>query len=471
MLDLIRLAYGYEPDHVLGGGDWLDFDHFDIAAKAPASTSPQDLRVMLQSLLRERFHLVFHQEERPMPAFVLRQATKPKLKRSIDSTAPECRWEAQPPPYLYNFYSCRNMTMAAFAQQLPGMAGDYLADPVIDSTGLPDAWDFDLKWNSRSRLLPARAERTTIFQAIDHQLGLELRAEKWPAKVMVIDSVREMPTPNLPNVEVLLPPRELEFEVASVRRSRPELRDGYSGVTPGGGLQAHAETMRNLFATAWDIHWDHVDELVEGMPKWMDSARYDVLAKPAAVASGAAPAHASFIDDDLRLMLRTLLIARFKIKTHYEQRPVEAYTLVSSKPRLTQAAPGNRAGCKEAHTIENDPRDRNPRLSRLLQCKNVTMAEFAEQLLPLAPNDFAYPVADGTGLEGRWDLMLSFAPPGDRRDQPGTLFAEGNSPSDPNGAVSIFEAISRQLGLKLQARKRTLPVLVIDHIEEHPAEN
>jgi uncharacterized protein (TIGR03435 family) len=226
--------------------------------------------------------------------------------------------------------------------------------------------------------------------------------------------------------------------------------------------------MRNLFATAWDIHWDHVDELIIGMPKWMETTRYQILAKPAAVAHGSAPPRASFMDDDLRLMLRNLLIDRFQIKTHYEDRPVNAYTLIAVKPRLRKAASGNRAHCAEAHTVENDPRDKNPRLSRLLQCRNVTLAQFAAQLLPLSPNDFAYPVVDATGLSGRWDFLLSFTPTGDRRGP--SLLAQGN-PTDPNGALSIFEAISRQLGLKLQVRKRILPVLVIDHIEENPTEN
>jgi uncharacterized protein (TIGR03435 family) len=471
MLDLIRIAYGFDPDHVFGGPDWLDFDRFDIAAKAPPSTSARELRVMLQSLLRERFNLAFHQEDRPMPAFALRQGTNPKLKASIDSADPECRWEPQSPPFLYVVYSCRNMTIAAFAQQLRGMASDYLDDPVIDSTSLTGAWNFELKWNSRSRLLPAGTERTTIFQAINQQLGLELRAEKSPAQVIVIDSVRQTPSPNLPNADALLPPRGSQFDVASVRRSRLGEEGGALGVTPGGGFEARGETMRNLFATAWDVHWDHVDDLVLGMPKWMETTRYDILAKPSALATGSAPPGASFIDDDLRLMLRNLLVDRFKIKAHYENRPVEAYTLIASKPRLTKAASGDRANCTEAHTIENDPRDRNPRLSRLLQCKNVTMAQFAEQLLPLSPNDFAYPVVDGTGLNGRWDFRLSFTPTGDRRNPEGALLAAGDAPSDPNGALSIFEAVSRQLGLKLQARKRRLPVLVIDHIEENPTEN
>jgi uncharacterized protein (TIGR03435 family) len=473
MLDLIRMAYGFDADTVHGGPPWLELDRFDIAAKAPPSTSAEELRLMLQSLLTDRFKLAFHREVRPRPAFALRAGSaKPKMREAESSGDPVCRYEQQADNSTYTVYSCRNMTMAGFAQQLRGMAGDYIADPVVDLTGLGGTWDFDLKWNSRSRRLASGVERTTIFAAVDQQLGLKLKPESAPATVIVIDQVNEKPTDNAPGVVELLPPRELQFEVASVKPSMPG-EPGALGVTPGGGLEARAETMRNLFATAWDIHWDHVDELISGAPRWMDSARFDVLAKPAAAMNGVASPRTSFIDDDLRFMLRMLLIDRFKIRTHYEDRLVNAYTLVAAKPRLKKADPANRANCKEAHTVENDPRDLNPRLSRLLQCQNVTMAEFAEQLLALSPNDFAYSVVDATGISGRWDFMISFTPTGDRRDPAGAAGppGDGTAAPDPSGALSIFEAVNKQLGLKLEMRKRKLPVLVIDHMEEKPTDN
>jgi hypothetical protein len=114
---------------------------------------------------------------------------------------------------------------------------------------------------------------------IDHKrcLSFLLRAR---SPVILIDRVSEEPTEYPPNSGGQLPPGELQFEVARVRPSRPDLHDGFSGSTPGGGFEARAETMRNLFATAWDIHWDHVDEMILGAPKWMDSARFDNQAKP-----------------------------------------------------------------------------------------------------------------------------------------------------------------------------------------------
>ena len=66
--------------------------------------------------------------------------------------------------------------------------------------------------------------------------------------------------------------------------------------------------------------------------------------------------------------------------------------------------------------------------------------------------------------------MLSYTPTGDRRNPAGTLFGAGGD-GDPNGAISVFDAIKKQLGLRLVKGKRKLPVLVIDHIEEKPADN
>ena len=145
MLDLIRLAYGFEPDAVPGGPDWLALTRFDIAARTRASTSPQDLRLMLQALLAERFALVLHKDVRPVPAFALKLARdKPKIKKHEGPGDAECKYLRQPGGPLSTVYACRNVTMAGFAQQLRGMAGDYLTDPVVDETGLAGEWDFTI---------------------------------------------------------------------------------------------------------------------------------------------------------------------------------------------------------------------------------------------------------------------------------------------------------------------------------------
>jgi uncharacterized protein (TIGR03435 family) len=479
MLDLIRTAYGVEPETVLGGPAWLEFDRFDIAAKAPPSTRSETIRQMLQTLLADRFKLVLHKDTRPLPVFALAMGKgKPKLRETEGEGAPECQYQAQPGGSNWTVFNCRHITMEAFAKRVRSMAGDYLTDPVIDSTGFGGAWDFELQWNARSQVLPGGEARTTIFDAIDRQLGLTLTLQKTPAPVLVIDRVNEKPTANAPGIAQLLPLRELEFEVADLKMSRPDEKGCCFEVTPGGGLTARAMPLKILLSAAWDVDWDHTGEKMIGVPKWSDSALFDINAKASTATNGPPLAGPGYIDDDVRLMLRALLIDRFRMKTHYEDRLTEAWTLAAVKPKLTRADPANRANCKEARTVARDPRDLNPKLSRLVVCQNVTMAQFASQLQAFAPDEFAYEVADATGdkvnKDETWDLTLSFTPSWQLRRSGGNAGQpadDGRVASDPDGGVSLQEAIIRQLGLKLEKRKRMLPVLVIDRMEEKPAEN
>src|SRR5579863_7357767 len=71
LADLIATAYNLDSTHVQGGPSWLDWDRFEVVAKAPPSTSKADLRLMLQALLKESFNLVTHEGSMPMPAFVM----------------------------------------------------------------------------------------------------------------------------------------------------------------------------------------------------------------------------------------------------------------------------------------------------------------------------------------------------------------------------------------------------------------
>lgn len=465
MLDMIRIAYSVDPDKVVGGPNWLELDRFDVAGKAPEYTPPETLRLMLQALLEDRFRLAVHKDTRPLPGFALAAGKgKPKMKAAADTSDAGC--QPQTPSGALAFV-CRNMSMDAFAQRLRGIAGDYLTLPVTNATGLDGTFDFELKWNARSQVLPPGVERTTIFDAIDRQIGLVLEPEKIPTPVLVVDRVDQKPTPNAADLAQTLPPRPTEFEVADVKPSRPDEGRAFRA-TPGGGLEVRANSLRILISTAWDIDWDHSTELIAG-PKWLDTTYIDIMAKPSTVARSSAPPGADFLGDDLRTMLRSLLIDRFRMKTHYEDRPVKAYALSADKPKLAKADPANRTTCRTAGVVPNDPRDRNPMLTRLISCQNITMTQFAAQLQRLVPGDIPDEVLDATGISGAWDFTLSFTP--------GNLLAAspdapgGGTAPDPNGGISLFDAIHRQFGLKLEMRKRMLPVLVIDQMEEKPTAN
>jgi uncharacterized protein (TIGR03435 family) len=462
MLDLLKTAWNVDPDTVFGGPNWLELDRFDVSAKAPPETPPETIRLMLQALLRDRFGLVIHKDTRPMPAFALTAGkNKSKLTDSNGSGPGGCEYQPRLPGATFRVLTCHNITMEAFVQRLRQMAGDYLAAPVVNETGLERAWDFDLKWNPRSVVLGPDASRTTIFDAVDQQLGLKLAPKTAPGPVLVVDRVSEKPTPNPPDTARLLPPRTFEFEVADLKLSRPGEPD--LARVSRGRYEVHARSPRVLLYDAFDVPFSSEYDLIAGIPKSAFDERIDIAANLPSETSGHT---GNAFTDDLRLMLRNLLIERFAIKWHYEDRSHSAYTLVSAKPKMKKGDPSHRSSCKEARAIANDPRDSNPRLSRLITCQNVTMTQFSALLQGLAPDYPATSVADATGLDGAWDFTLSFSAP--------SLLASpsaGESASDPSGAVSLQEAVNKQLGLKLEKRLRPVSVLVIDHMEEKPTGN
>jgi uncharacterized protein (TIGR03435 family) len=119
-----------------------------------------------------------------------------------------------------------------------------------------------------------------------------------------------------------------------------------------------------------------------------------------------------------------------------------------------------------------DPRDANPALTRLITVQNMTMGQFAEDLSSIAGGYLRIPVVDGTGLTGAWDFVLNFSPIGaiNNNGRGGDASAGALAASAPTGALSLFDALQKQLGLKLEQHKRPMPVLVIDHIEEQPSD-
>jgi uncharacterized protein (TIGR03435 family) len=213
--------------------------------------------------------------------------------------------------------------------------------------------------------------------------------------------------------------------------------------------------------------------MIVDAPKWLDTDRWDIVAKVSSV-QGSAPRTDM---DSMIVMVRALLEDRFRLKTHMEERVVRAYTLTASKPKLQRADPANRTGCKEGPGADGkDPRLTNPARSRLVTCRNMTMAQFADQLPNIANalnqlnTNIRSTVADSTGLSGAWDFTLSFT--NGMGVQPAASAPPvGAEPADPNGALSLDEAISSQLGLKLELTKRPAPILVIDHVEQKPTEN
>lgn len=477
MLDLIATAYGLDADNVQGGPIWLETDRFDIIAKTTPGTSKATLSLMLRSLLVERFKLVAHTGSKPMPAYVL-SVGKDKPKLTEGSGDAGCQYQQpppnQPPGTISNIvFSCHNTTMETFADDLHQWAGGYLNKPVVDSTGLEGAWNFDIKWTGRGQLQQAGADGISIFDAVDKELGLKLELQTAPRPVLIVDNVDQKPTANSPDVAKILPPiPPPQFDVAVIKPGKPGGQ--LTGRIDGGQVNVQSATLKFLITFAWDLNPNDA-EAIANAPKWLDSDRFDILAKASHDALGTVYQDRPQIDqDDLRQMLRALLVDRFQMKIHTEDRPVSAYTLVAVSPKLRKADPLSRTRCTEGPGPDGkDPRLTSPVLNRLLTCQNMTMAQIGDELQHVAAGYIYNPVLDGTGIKGSWDFTLSFSSADKvKASTAGAAPPDGSSAaSDPNGALSLFDAVNRELGLKLEKQKRPLPVLVIDHMEEKPTDN
>jgi uncharacterized protein (TIGR03435 family) len=490
MVDLIRTAYTIDADKVLGGPNWLEFDRFDVIAKVASKTSQETLKLMLQALLADRFKLVVHNDTKAIPGFVLTLGKgKPKFKEPQPSAKTGCE-RGLPTPIaaavaggqisvpLVNI-SCHNTTMEAFASSLRGFAADYLTNAVVDSTQLKGSWDFDLKWTSKVLLQFVGPDGVTLFDAIDKQLGLKLEEQKLPTPVIMVDQVNKKPTDNSSDIEAKLPPLPPpEFEVADIKPTMagaPPTPFGIVlGFQPGGRVNLPRFPLRLAISLAWNLNLRNTE--IVGAPKWLDSAIFDIVAK---APDSMVPANGTPPFDDFAPMLQALLKDRFKMKVHYEDQPVTAYTLVTTKPKLKKADPATRTGCKLGNAPVAVSSGPLPLPARLVTCQNITMAQFADQLQIIAGPYVRYPVLDATGLDGAWDFTFTFSaiPPNQLaagfRGAPPPGLAPGPNveASDPVGGSSFFDAVEKQLGLKLETQKRSYPVFVIDHIEEKPTDN
>jgi uncharacterized protein (TIGR03435 family) len=454
MLDLIREAYNVDAASVFGGPNWLDYDRFEVIAKTKPGTLPATLRLMLQALLAERFHLAVKPDTRQVPGFILSKGKgEPKLKVAGTGPFADCPArvsmdDAGPKAVIFE---CRHVTMDDFAQTIrPRISQGLGRLPLLNSTGLEGAWDFDLEVPVRTRLIDALPS-----------LGLKIANGDVPQPVLS----EEQPSANPPGVaESLPPPPAPVFEVASLKPCNDDHTSGPHFET-GGRVTATCMPLSGLIRTAWNL--PPGTEPV-GVTDAMRGQSLSLVAKaPPGVATD--PQHNTAARDVLNAMMRALLTERFQMKVHYEDRPMDAYTLVAGKPKLAKAVPAGRTGC----AMESRQQEGRALLVRW-GCHNITMAQFAEQLDDV-DLQFRYPVEDATGLEGAFDFTLDFDANASMYGRIPLFAGRGADPDgqvpEPPGTLTIIDAIGKQLGLKLEIRKRLEPVLVIDHIAERPVEN
>jgi uncharacterized protein (TIGR03435 family) len=200
------------------------------------------------------------------------------------------------------------------------------------------------------------------------------------------------------------------------------------------------------------------------LPKWAESDRIDLIAKtPPEVSweNSHIVAQVASVDmEPLLPMIRSLLMDRYKLKVHFEDRPQPAYALLSVRPNLQKADTSVRSTCHDGPLNDSADSKPNTALGREISCQNVTMEQFAA-LLPRFQPGVGSEIFDATGLTGAWQFSLSFST---LRVVNASRAAEPGQASEPSGLHSIFDALGK-LGLKLEPQKHPRPTLIIDHIE------
>jgi len=221
--DLLPFAFGLPQStggfRIVGGPKWIDEDRFDVVAKVDGTWTPQQMSDMLRALLADRFALVAHRETREMPTYALIVASpNPHLRRSeIDQAACDARRaaiqrrELVPPVPPGSTPVCPTGRTVPGSITAVGWSLETLAATLSPSVGrviadrsqLAGLFDFDLSWTPDQPIrvlddvppITIDPNGTSIFTALQEQLGLKLESARGPVDVVVIDSVRR-PNPD-----------------------------------------------------------------------------------------------------------------------------------------------------------------------------------------------------------------------------------------------------------------------------------
>lgn len=250
------------------------------------------------------------------------------------------------------------------------------------------------------------------------------------------------------------------FEVASVKANKSGgLRVSIQSL-PGGRFTATNAPLRALIRHAYQLQ----DFQLSGAPRWIDSERFDILAK----------GEGDPMSAQMRLMLRALLEDRFKLQLHSETRELPVYALVMAR-RDGQLGPKLRrttADCSESAPLQevlgitaragsSDPDAAcavfGPGPGGSAKFRGVSIEVLTRFISPPVQR----PVIDRTGLQGYFDADLDmsaeFGPPPPPPGAP--------DPIDRPSLPSISTLIEQQLGLKLDAQRASVDVFVIDRVD------
>jgi uncharacterized protein (TIGR03435 family) len=203
LADMIKFAYGVQDKQIIGAPSWVESDKFDIEAQpdAPGAPNKDQVSMMMQKLLTDRFQLKFHKDTKELPAYVLTAAkTGQKMTKSeVPDQLPGLFFTNISPATL----TVRNATMDDVCHLFQSAVLDR---PVVDQTGITGKWNFLLKWTADESQFSGMGVKVPppsdaadapppLFTAIQEQIGLKLDAGKAQIPVLVIDKV-EKPSAN-----------------------------------------------------------------------------------------------------------------------------------------------------------------------------------------------------------------------------------------------------------------------------------
>jgi uncharacterized protein (TIGR03435 family) len=243
-------------------------------------------------------------------------------------------------------------------------------------------------------------------------------------------------------IALMAPDAKPDVEVATIKPTRPG-NDQMTFQTHGGTLVTKNLTLGFMMSFAYDLPVRQITD----KPGWMDTDKWDIEAK--------ADTPGELSVSQLKGMMQKLFAERFGLQVHEEKRKMAAYVLSVSKdgPKMTRTADPSLPPSQLLY-----PRG-------VIIAKSVPIAELAQMLKQYILGD---PVVDKTGLEGRWDFTLRWTP--DETQFPDAPESMRHPADDANAWPPLFTAIKEQLGLKLEAQKADVPVLVVDHVD-HPSPN
>jgi uncharacterized protein (TIGR03435 family) len=186
----IKWAYEVQDSQISGPG-WLQSDHFDVMARADEPVAVEQLKLMMRTLLTDRFKFSFHRQDKELRSFLM---TIAKGGHKLHESAPG---ETQSRQNSAIGTIVKAMTMGEFANFIAGP----LQLPVVDMTGLTGKYDFALDFtpylpaNERVMKMEFAEANGIIAAAMQGELGLKLESKKEMVNVMVVDHV-EKPSEN-----------------------------------------------------------------------------------------------------------------------------------------------------------------------------------------------------------------------------------------------------------------------------------